>query len=125
LLPVHRQLSRQSRRQDIHDEHIPGSQQPGSTSELTLGHTGSVYRVVWSPDGNNVATASFDKTAKILKAIMGHASIKTTEGYIGSDTDTMREQMKKVSLQARPASTEEVKREEETGKPNKEVAEEG
>ena len=64
-------------------------------------------------------------TPNILKAIMGHSSIKTTEGYIGSDTETMREQMKKVSLQARPASDQEIKREEDAGKPDKGVAEEG
>jgi integrase len=69
-------------------------------------------------------------TPNILKAIMGHSSIKTTEGYIGSDTETMREQMKKVSLQAHPGSPQEVQREEDVAKqdvakPNKEVAEEG
>ena len=37
-------------------------------------------------------------TPNILKAITGHSSIKTTEGYIDSDIDTMREQMKKVSV---------------------------
>ena len=34
----------------------------------------------------------------IVQAILGHASEKTTEGYIGKDIETMKEQMKKVSL---------------------------
>jgi integrase/recombinase XerD len=37
-------------------------------------------------------------TPNIPKAVMGHSSLKTTEGYIGADADTMREQMKKVSI---------------------------
>jgi integrase len=37
-------------------------------------------------------------TPNILKGVLGHASLKTTEGYIGADADTMREQMKKVTL---------------------------
>jgi len=37
-------------------------------------------------------------TTPNLKVTMGHSSVRTTEGYIGSDIDTMREQMKKVSL---------------------------
>lgn len=65
-------------------------------------------------------------TPNILKAIKGHASIKTTEGYSGSDTETMRDQMKKVLLQGRPASAEEVKREDgNEGRSDKGVAEEG
>jgi site-specific recombinase XerD len=34
----------------------------------------------------------------ILKAILGYSSMKTTEGYMGADADTMREEMKQVSL---------------------------
>jgi hypothetical protein len=65
-------------------------------------------------------------TPNILKAIMGHSSIKTTEDYIGSDTETMREQMRKVSLQARHASAEEVKMEDGSEcRSDKEVAKKG
>jgi hypothetical protein len=47
-------------------------------------------------------------TPNILKAIMGHSSLKTTEGYIGSDTETMREQMKKVTIKEEVPKGKEV-----------------
>jgi integrase len=52
------------------------------------------------PCVTTLATIASNKgmTPNILKAIMGHSSLKTTEGYIGADADTMREQMKKVTI---------------------------
>ena len=37
-------------------------------------------------------------TRNIIKAVLGHLSSKTTDGNIGADADTMREQMKKVTI---------------------------
>jgi len=37
-------------------------------------------------------------SANVLKAIMGHSNIKTTEGYMGRDEDAMRAQIQKVAL---------------------------
>jgi hypothetical protein len=37
-------------------------------------------------------------TRNIIKAVLGQSSSKTTDGYIGADADTMREQMKEVTI---------------------------
>jgi hypothetical protein len=34
---------------------------------------------------------------------MGHSNIKTTEGYMGADQDTIRNQMTKVTLKDLPS----------------------
>jgi hypothetical protein len=36
----------------------------------------------------------------VLQAMMGHSSIKTTEGYMGVDQCSMREQVGKINLGA-------------------------
>jgi integrase len=41
-------------------------------------------------------------SANVLKAIMGHSNIKTTEGYMGRDEDAMRAQIQKVALPVQP-----------------------
>ena len=37
-------------------------------------------------------------SSNVLKAVMGHANIKTTEGYMGTDEQMMRSQIEKVKL---------------------------
>jgi Fe-S cluster assembly ATPase SufC len=49
-------------------------------------------------------------TPNILKAIMGHSSLKTTEGYIGFDIESMREQMKKVTIKEEVPKGKEVEK---------------
>ena len=44
------------------------------------GHTDAVYGVVYSPDGQLIATASFDKTIKIWKAADGK-EVRTLQGH--------------------------------------------
>jgi WD40 repeat protein len=54
-----------------------------SQVRLTLrGHNGPIYCVAFSPDGRRVATASFDKTAKIWDADTGK-ELMTLSGHAG------------------------------------------
>ena len=47
--------------------------------------------------------ASQGVSTNVLKAVMGHSNIKTTEGYMGADQDTIRNQMTKVTLKDLPS----------------------
>jgi WD40 repeat protein/energy-coupling factor transporter ATP-binding protein EcfA2 len=60
-----------------------------SQVRLTLrGHKGPIYSVSFSPDGKRVATASFDKTAKIWDAATGKElmTLSGHEGWVWSVT---------------------------------------
>ena len=51
----------------------------GSSATL-VGHKSGVYSVAWAPDGNTLATASGDNTAKVWSATT-HALLATLVGH--------------------------------------------
>src|SRR5438270_13544222 len=62
---------------------IGGSPVPGLTLRQVLrGHTGTITRIAWSPDGSYLASPSMDETIRIWDARSG-ACLRTLQGRTG------------------------------------------
>src|SRR5437763_519687 len=55
----------------------------GACLQTLEGHTGSIYSMVYSPDGRQLASGSYDGTVRLWDAATG-ACLQTLEGHTGS-----------------------------------------
>ena len=56
------------------------TERPEPEIHFQLGHSGSVYSVVWSPDGKHIASGSYDNSVKIWDAASGK-ELRTLKGH--------------------------------------------
>lgn len=53
---------------------------PGTAFYIFSGHTGTIFKAAWSPDGFRIASASADKTVKVWDAVTG-TKLQTYKGH--------------------------------------------